>query len=85
MIWTAFSNYWYKSFIPKFLTEIFKIITRKKVLNGLPIVWTIRGSTVVGENIFSLLTQRWLFDPSSHLNKACQKMFHEDKAVLTRS
>jgi hypothetical protein len=37
----------------KFLTEIFKIITRKKALNGLPIYWTIRGSTPVGENVFS--------------------------------
>jgi len=38
--------------MPKYLTEIFKIVTRKKLLNGLPVYWTIRDLTASGEHIF---------------------------------
>ena len=48
----ALSNCWYKSSMPKYLTQIFKIVTRKKLLKGLLIDLAIRVSTPGDEHIF---------------------------------
>jgi len=78
-IQNALSNCWYKSSMPKYLNEIFKIVTQKNLFNGLPIDWTIRGSTPGGEHIFLFTsTQRATRStqpPNQSVSKAVFLMF----------